>query len=357
MLPRNAGSWYARDRGCAPGKQTGRSIVNIRELDEESRRTGVWPPRRIILRVEDAEEAAADGRAAPVKVGEVDLAAPRPAAAPKPAAVPAPLPATSMSPSVTPSRRPGLRGAGGVTPAPAASPEDAAFEAWLAKPLARTDSEPEYQAPPAWLPDDVRVRADRRHRRVARKARTQLFGASAATTLAIGGFAAALGIFGLSQTESVGGSLGAPSIGLFGTRPEAPPSNEPAEPATAKPAPKKSAKAQRNRPARATRSNRRRSAGAGASRSARASTPARSSNTATSRAPAQPVANSPAPVQRRASNPPPPSPPPSPPPAPAASTPSPPVVWDAPSAPSRPTNIAPSRPAPSAPSTTSSPAP
>jgi len=177
--------------------------VNIRELDEESRRTGVWPPRRIILRVGRDGEDAAD--AAPVKVDEVDLAAPRDGAPPKPAAVPPPLPATSMSPSVTPSPRPGRRGARGVTPAPAASPEDAEFNEWLAQPMPNTPAEPEYQAPPAWLPDDVRVRAERRHRRVARKARTQLFGASAATTLAVGGFAAVVGLFGLSQTESVGG--------------------------------------------------------------------------------------------------------------------------------------------------------
>ena len=192
--PRNAGSWYAREHGRAAGKRTGRSIVNIRELDEESRRTGVWPPRRIILRVEPQEgddDATADGRAAAVKVGEVDLSAP-PSAPPKPRAAPAPLPAPSLSPSVTPSRRRGLPGSRGVTPAPTVSTEDAAFDKWLAEPLPDADAEPEYQPPPAWLPADVRVRAERRHRRVARKARTQLFGASAATTLAIGGCAAAL---------------------------------------------------------------------------------------------------------------------------------------------------------------------
>ncbi len=330
--------------------------MNIRELDEESRRTGVWPPRRIILRVEDGEPEAAE----PVKVGEVDLNGPRAAVA-TPKGQEAPPLAPSLSPSVTPSRRRGLPGYRGVTPAPAASPEDAEFAQWIASPLPESPSEPEYQEPPAWLPDDVRVRAGRRHRRVARKARTQLFGASAATTLAIGGCAAALAVIGLSQTESVGGSLGVPSIGLFGTAPE-PANDAGAEAAKPKPAARRSA-ARRTRPARPRASTGRSgSAAAGSTRTARSSTGAStrraSSTPAASPRPAAPVSNPPPPVQqqRRVSNPPPPPPASSPPP-PAA----PPVVWNAPSqaaAPSRPATSSPSRPVASAPApTTSAPAP
>jgi len=358
--------------------------VNIRELDEESRRTGVWPPRRIILRVEDGEaaEQAADGRSAPVRVGEVDLNAPRAAVAtPKPREVP-PLPTPSLSPSVTPSRRRGLPGSKGVTPAPAASPEDAAFEQWVAAPLPDSPAEPEYQEPPAWLPDDVRVRAERRHRRVSRKARTQLFGASAATTLAVGGCAAALAVVGLSQTEAVGGSLGVPSIGLFGTPPQRPsddtastakptPTAKKPTPTAKKPAPRR----QERRPASAGRGG---AAAPQPTRTARTS-PARSTGRAPTApaaapAPAQPTRNQSPPVRQRPVSNPPPPPPAAPQPTKAA-----PVVFDTPSrpvastpsspaatAPSRPATTAPSRPATTAPSrpvssapapTTSAPAP
>ena len=335
--------------------------MNIRELDEESRRTGVWPPRRIILRV-DREEQSDDG-AAPVKVGEVDLNAPRAGAAPpKPRAVPPPLPAPSLSPSVTPSRRPGLPGSRGVTPAPAVSAEDEEFAKWLDADIASAAAEPEFQAPPVWLPDDVRVRAARRHRRVSRKARSQLFGASAATTLAVGGVAAVLVLAGLSQTESVGGSIGAPSIGLFGNPPPQPASDEPAQPVTQTPTP--AAKTPAKKPSRRSASRRpRRSTPAptpsgsanrssGATSSPRASSPAPS----TARAPTQASNPPPPPVRRAPSNPPPP-----PPASPPASN-EPAVVWERPSAPtgsgttapSRPATTAPSRPATSVPS---SPAP
>ena len=347
--------------------------MNIRELDEESRRTGVWPPRRIILRVEredEADEASADGRTAPVKVGEVDLTAP-PAPAP-PKRAPAPLPAPSLSPSVTPSRRPGLPGSRGVTPAPAVSTEDAAFDKWLAEPLPHADSEPEYQPPPAWLPDDVRVRAERRHRRVARKARTQLFGASAATTLAVGGCAALLGLGALSQTESVGGSLGVPSIGVFGTAPK-PASDDREKAAAPKPAADRSraqSRASSNRSSSNRSTNRSgQPAPAAAASSGQSSVPARTSAPSAARAPApaRPAVNRPA-ARRAPANPPPP--PPSPPPAPTPAAQGPAVVWNAPSskptpsapskpaatAPSRPVQTAPSRPAPAA-STSSSPAP
>lgn len=357
--------------------------MNIRELDEESRRTGVWPPRRIVLRVEregEAAESPGDGQSAPVKLAEVDPATRRPAAAPpKPRPAPAPLPAPSLSPSVTPSRRAGLPGSRGVTPAPAVSAEDAAFEKWLAEPLANTDSGPEYQAPPASLPDNLRVRAERRHRRVSRKARTQLFGASAATTLAVGGCAAALSLFGLSQTETVGGSLGVPSIGLFGTPPEPQGSSEPADAATQGSA----AKQPDGQPETRQASPRRTPAAAPSGRAADArSTTSRSPRSRTSAPSASPpptqrANDRPAEPQRRSANPPP-APPPPPPapvntprpssqPKPSSGSQSPPVVWDAPSqptrsapaptAPSRPAPSAPSRPAPSGPPTTSSPAP
>ena len=340
--------------------------MNIRELDEESRRTGVWPPRRIILRV-DREN---DGEA-PVKLDEVDLSSPAPrAAVAPPRAAPAPLEKTSLSPSVTPSRRPGLPGAGVVTPAPAASPEAAEFERWISQPLTGESAEPEYQAPPTWLPDDLRVRAKRRHQRGARKARAQLFGASAATTLAVGGCAAVLAVVGLSQTETVGGSLGVPKIGVFGTAPKAPVDDDGASTPAAK-APKRSTArtsgANRRSAARRERSTPSR---AGSANARASSPPASTSASSGSRAPTQRAVNPPAPTQQRASNPPPP--PPSPPPAPRQQSPSPQapssqapaVVWDAPSqpagssaVPSRPAQTAPSRPATPVPSTSSSPAP
>jgi hypothetical protein len=340
------------------GKQTGRSIVNIKELDEESRRTGVWPPRRIVLRVEHDDavaDAPDDGRPAAVKVGEVDLAAPPPA--PKPRAVPAPLPARSLSPSVTPSRRPGLPGARGVTPAPSqVELEDEAFTKWLDEPLAIADSDPQYQAPPMWLPDDMRVRAERRHRRVARKGRAQLFGASAATTLAVGGCAAVLALVGISQTETVGGSLGVPSIGLFGTHPTPSPQSTADTAKTATPAPAaKPAHRTRaaHKPAAKRAAKPRRRAARVAPRTqlaqnpARRSTPARTPTRTQVRTPTRTAVNPPAPVRTapRVSNPPPPPPAPRP---------------TAPPVDSRPTNsapVAPSRPANSSPSTSSSPAP
>ena len=275
--------------------------MNIRELDEESRRTGVWPPRRIILRVEregDEAEAPAEARPAPVKVAEVGLAGSRAAAgSAKPKPAPPPL-APSLAPSVTPSRRRGLPGARGVTPA---AGEDAEFEKWVAAPLANADSEPEYQAPPAWLPDDVRLRAERRHRRVARKARTQLFGASAATTLAVGGAAAVVALVGLSQTESVGGAVGAPSIGLFGSPPQPPSNNKTADTAPAQPAAQQPA---RSEPRRSS-ARRTRPAGSPPARprsSDGASAPARESSPSTSRAPAAPAADRPARAQPQPQN-------------------------------------------------------
>ena len=349
--------------------------MNIRELDDESRRTGVWPPRRIILRVDREAEQAAEG-AAPVKIGEVDLnAPPEQAAAPAPPrAVPPPKLAPSLSPSVTPSRRPGLPGSRGVTPAPAISPEDEAFAKWLEADLAGAATTPEYQEPPVWLPEDVRVRAARRHRRVSRKARSQLFGASAATTLTVGGAIALLAIVGLSQTDAVGGSLGAPSIGLFADPPAKPVAQEPAQPAT----PDANANANAGQPAgtpkraraRAHRTPRAASSGSATThRSTGATAPPRATGQTRSNTAPQVTNNAPAPstntsTRTRApvSNPPPPSPPPPPPPSnpkPASSGPD--VVWNAPTskptssatAPSRPVGTAPSSPAP----TTSSPAP
>ena len=370
LCSRDARSCAAHDRGDAAGKPTGRSIVNIRELDEESRRTGVWPPRRIILRVEREGadgEASSDGQPAPVKVGDVDLSAPPPA----PAAV-APPTAPSLSPSVSPTRRPVSPAARGVTPAaPALPPEDAEFEKWLEEPLAPDERDPEYQAPPVWLPEDRRLRAERRHRRVARKSRSQLFGASAATTLAVGGCAAAIALVGLSQTETVGGSLGLPSIGLFGTPPE-PSSTETADSVAPKPAAPKSdrkpAGRRSERSARSARRARTRARRSARSASARTSAPTRRRRAAapsaarrtaapsSSRAPARrAVVNRPAPAApRRAASPPPPPPPVTRAPA-RPTTPSRPQP-SAPVAPSRPAGSVPSRPAPSAPDTGSSPA-
>jgi hypothetical protein len=209
--------------------------VNIRELDEESRRTGVWPPRRIILRVDrgssDVEEPQAE---APVSVGLVDLASPsRPKVRTSPRSRHAPpmvaperLAAGQVAPRPPLSRPPApgsvVRRHGRIVAAPRPASrdrdEDAEFERWLAMPLAISDSDPDYQDAPVWLPEDRRLRADRRHRRITRRTRAQLFSTSAVTTLAAAGCCVALaGV--LSQTETVGGSLGVPSIGLFGTRP------------------------------------------------------------------------------------------------------------------------------------------
>lgn len=238
--------------------------MNIRELDEESRRTGVWPPRRIILRVE-RESASAErpeDAAPPVSVGLVDLASPsRPKVRPsprsrhaRPSVAPEALAAGQVAPRPPLSRPPApgsvVRRNGRIVAAPRPASrerdEDAEFARWLAMPLAISDTDPEYQEPPAWLPEDRRLRAERRHRRITRRTRTQVFGTSAATTIAAAGCCLALA-GALSQTEAVGGSLGVPSIGLFGTRPA--PSAEPAARVTkpvADRAPRKAAK----RPAR-----------------------------------------------------------------------------------------------------------
>ncbi len=336
--------------------------MNIRELDEESRRTGVWPPRRIILRAErtgEVAESPGEDQGAAVKVTGVELAAPP----------------TGVWP---PPRRMILRverdGEVAASPAFVGSPEDAAYEKWLAEPLAIADCAPEYQELPARLPDDVRLRAERRHLRVARKARTQLFGASAATTLAVGGCVAALGLFGLSQTESVGGSLGVPSIGSSGTAPEPPSGSETPDAATPKPAANKALTEQVSRQPPAPRAKRAARPESVAESPGPTSAPARRSAPSASRAPSRSVANRPVQPQRRVANPPPPAPASAPKAAPQAQRNSSPqstsVVGDAPSqprasapsrpataAPSRPAITAPSRPASSAPPTTNSPTP
>ena len=172
--------------------------MNIRELDEESRRTGVWPPRRIILRVERGSSHVEEPQhEVPVSVGLVDLASPsRPTvrtsersrhAAPKVA--PERLAAGQVAPRPPLSRPPApgsvVRRNGRIVAAPRPASrlrdEDAEFEKWLAMPLAISDSDPDYQEPPVWLPEDRRLRAERRHRRITRRTRAQLFGTSAAT--------------------------------------------------------------------------------------------------------------------------------------------------------------------------------
>ena len=240
--------------------------MNIRELDEESRRTGVWPPRRIILRVEpgssDVEEPE---REVPVSVGLVDLASPsRPKVRTSersrhaaPTVAPERLAAGQVAARPPLSRPPApgsvVRRNGRIVAAPRPASrlrdDDAEFERWLAMPLAISDSDPDYQEAPAWLPEDRRLRAERRHKRITRRTRTQLLGTSAVTTIAAAGCCLALAA-ALSQTETVGGSLGVPSIGLFGTRP-APPQpaatvNEPAaKRAARKPAERSTRTAQR----------------------------------------------------------------------------------------------------------------
>jgi hypothetical protein len=285
--------------------------VNIRELDEESRRTGVWPPRRIILRVERGSSRVEEPEVeAPVSVGLVDLASPsRPTVRTSPrsrhaAATIAPerLAAGQVAPRPPLSRPPApgsvVRRNGRIIAAPRPASrlrdEDAEFEKWLAMPLAISDSDPDYQEAPVWLPEDRRLRAERRHRRITRRTRAQLFGTSAATTIAAAGCCLAL-VGVLSQTETVGGSIGIPSIGLFGTRPA--PSAEPAQRAAtvAKPVAKPAAR----KPAKSSRSARR-----------SASTSSASSNqvASVSNNPAPASSRSSAPAQRAATPPPPPPP-------------------------------------------------
>lgn len=284
--------------------------MNIRELDEESRRTGVWPPRRIILRVERGSSHVEEPQhEVPVSVGLVDLASPsRPKvrtsersrhAAPKVA--PERLAAGQVAPRPPLSRPPApgsvVRRHGRIIAAPRSTSrlrdEDAEFEKWLAMPLAISDTDPDYQEPPVWLPEDRRLRAERRHRRITRRTRAQLFGTSAATTIAAAGCCLAL-VAVLSQTETVGGSIGVPSIGLFGTRP-APPAQS-AEPAATTPA----ARTATRRPARSSAPTARRTS----SSSSRSNQVAR---LPTSSAPANTGSSTPT---RRAVNPPPPPPPP-----------------------------------------------
>lgn len=296
--------------------------MNIRELDEESRRTGVWPPRRIILRVDGGSSAtdAAESEA-PVSVGLVDLtSAPRPTVrtAPRTAAraiAPEALALGQVAPRPPLSRPPAagsvMRRHGRiVTPPRAASKiaeQDAEFERWLAMPLAISESGPDYQETPVWLPEDRRVRAERRHRRIARRTRTQLLGTGAATALAAVGCSAALALV-LSQTETVGGSLGVPSIGLFGTRP-APSAPAAAAPVVRRPAAKKAKKVAKTKKATKKKSTSRR-AKAPAAPSATPnvasgnSTPARTPASTPSRRvvtpppPPPPAATQPAPVKK-----------------------------------------------------------
>lgn len=284
--------------------------MNIRELDEESRRTGVWPPRRIILRVERGSSHVEEPQQeVPVSVGLVDLASPaRPKvrtsersrhAAPKVA--PERLAAGQVAPRPPLSRPPApgsvLRRHGRIIAAPRPASrlhdEDAEFERWLAMPLAISDTDPDYQEPPAWLPEDRRLRAERRHRRITRRTRAQLFGTSAATTIAAAGCCLAL-VAVLSQTETVGGSIGVPSIGLFGTRP-APPAQS-AEPAATRPA----ARTATRRPTESRPRTARRTPSSSSQTNQVASAP-------TNSAPANTGSSTPT---RRAVNPPPPPPPP-----------------------------------------------
>ena len=289
--------------------------MNIRELDEESRRTGVWPPRRIILRVERGSSHVEEPQhEVPVSVGLVDLASPaRPKvrtsersrhAAPKVA--PERLAAGQVAPRPPLSRPPApgsvVRRHGRIIAAPRPASrlrdEDAEFEKWLAMPLAISDTDPDYQEPPVWLPEDRRLRAERRHRRITRSTRAQLFGTSAATTIAAAGCCLAL-VAVLSQTETVGGSIGVPSIGLFGTRP-APPAQS-AEPAATTPA----ARTATRRPARSsTRTARRTPSSSSSSSSSSGSNQVAS--VPTNSAPANTGSSTPT---RRAVNPPPPPPP------------------------------------------------
>jgi hypothetical protein len=281
--------------------------VNIRELDEESRRTGVWPPRRIILRVERGSSHVEEPEVeAPVSVGLVDLAsAARPTVRTSarsrhaaPTIAPERLAAGQVAPRPPLSRPPApgsvIRRNGRIIAAPRPTSrlrdEDAEFEKWLAMPLAISDSDPNYQEAPVWLPEDRRLRAERRHRRITRRTRAQLFGTSAATTIAAAGCCLAL-VGVLSQTETVGGSIGIPSIGLFGTRPA--PSAEPAERAAtvSKPAARPAAR----KPAKSARRS-------------SASTPSSNQVASVANTPAPTSTGSSAPTQRAVTPPPPPPP-------------------------------------------------
>ena len=275
--------------------------MNIRELDEESRRTGVWPPRRIILHVERGSSHVEEPEhEAPVSVGLVDLAsATRPTVRTSarsrhaaPSVAPERLAAGQVAPRPPLSRPPApgsvVRRNGRIVAAPRPASrlrdEDAEFERWLAMPLAISDSDPDYQEAPVWLPEDRRLRAERRHRRITRRTRAQLFGTSAVTTIAAAGCCVALAAV-LSQTETVGGSLGVPSIGLFGTRPA--PSVEPAKRAAtvSQPAAKPAARKPAKRTARAAR------------------TSSQSSNSSASPKRVASVTNHPAPTSSRSSTP------------------------------------------------------
>jgi hypothetical protein len=292
--------------------------VNIRELDEESRRTGVWPPRRIILRVERGSSHIEEPEhEAPVSVGLVDLASPsRPTVRTSarsrhaaPSIAPERLAAGQVAPRPPLSRPPApgsvVRRNGRIIAAPRPTSrlrdEDAEFERWLAMPLAISDSDPDYQEAPVWLPEDRRLRAERRHRRIARRTRAQLFGTSAVTTIAAAGCCVALAAV-LSQTETVGGSLGVPSIGLFGTRPA--PSPQPAEPAAraSRPAPKTSARKPAKRTARTARSSPSSSSSSSSSRSnqvASANNPASTSTRSSTPTPQRTVTPPPPPAAPR----------------------------------------------------------
>ena len=164
--------------------------MNIRELDEESRRTGVWPPRRIILRVERGSSHVEEPEhEVPVSVGLVDLASPsRPKVRTSersrhaaPTVAPEKLAAGQVAPRPPLSRPPApgsvVRRNGRIVAAPRPASrlrdEDAEFEKWLAMPLAISDSDPDYQEAPVWLPEDRRLRAERRHRRITRRTRTR----------------------------------------------------------------------------------------------------------------------------------------------------------------------------------------
>ena len=292
--------------------------MNIRELDEESRRTGVWPPRRISPRVEGGsspDETPQAPAPAPVSVGLVDLATPsRPTVRPSPRSRHAPasvaperLAAGQVAPRPPLSRPPApgsvVRRHGRIVAAPRAASrerdEDAEFERWLAAPLAISDSDPDYQEAPVWLPEDRRLRAERRHRRITRRTRSQLFGTSAVTTVAAAACAVALaGV--LSQTETVGGSLGVPSIGLFGTRP-APAAQ--ADATVSKPVAKRAPRKAASRPARPAKRKK------APSRPSSSSSPSRVASV-TNRNPAPASTRPSTPAARRTVTPPPPPPPP-----------------------------------------------
>ena len=222
MLPRNAGSWYARDHGFAAGKRTGRSIVNIRELDEESRRTGVWPPRRIILRVEREEARPRTPRPGRAASRSARWTSPRRAPraprrrSPRPPAAGAL--AVAVGDALAPPGTARLRAASRRPPP--CRREDAEFEQWVAAAAAgRRTPSPSTRRRPRGCPTTcacapsaaIGASPARPARSSSAPARRRRSPSAAAPPL--------LAVVGLSQTESVGGSLGVPSIGLFGPRP------------------------------------------------------------------------------------------------------------------------------------------